>query len=555
MSTTPLPEPPRPTPVGRRVPDILDVIAQLSSDEVPTPPVLARAVLDQLPAEVWSNPDYAWLDPASKSGALLREVARRLMVGLSEWEPDPTARLEHIMRKMLHGCSITQLTGELTRRSVYVSRDATSEHSIVRFDDPQGNLPFVPTEHTFPVGKDGKASKPCEICGASPELERGETRENYAYAFIHGAYPTREMKDMRFDVIVGNPPYQMGVEDNTRAKPLYHLFVENALALDPRYLSMIIPSRWFSGGLGLEDFRKRMIADRHLKVIVDNPKVYDCFPGVKIRGGVNYFLWDREHDGDCDFSTRIDGKIVSTLTRDLRAGGNVVIRDNAAAAVIERVRSLGLPPLSKSIRPRLAFSERFRTNFRGTVEAESDGAIPIIHNQGVGYVTLNDLERGHELVAKWKVLIPKASSGDTAQDDTGRIVDVVLGEPIALAPGSVCTETYFVAGAFATGAEAENFAHFLATKFVRFLVLQRKTTQDVRPDVFRFVPFLDMNRQWSDDDLYKLFALTEEEISHVDASIKVRSVNLSLTSPVPDSHVPGGRKHRPAGSHVLEDDE
>lgn len=528
----------------QHVPDILDVIAALSSDAVPTPPVLARALLDLLPEGVWSNPEYKWLDPAAKSGSILREVAQRLLEGLAEWEPNPEKRAEHILRNMLYGCGVTQVHGEMTRRSVYVSRDASGPHSIAKFENDQGNLMFVPAEHEFPLNQGGRVSGPCTACGAPEGLERGPNRENYAYAFIHGAYPTEEMQDMKFDVIVGNPPYQIGLDDTKRSKPIYQYFVDRALALNPKYVAMIVPSRWFTGGLGLDDFRARMLADRRLRAIVDNPKVFDCFPGVKIRGGVNYFLWDREYDGDCEFSTRIDGKFISTVTRDLRDSDGVLVRDNRAAVIVNRVRRQTDRFLNEQVQPRLAFSDKFRTNFRGLLDDPGEGAVPIIFNSGIGYVSPEEIERGTDLIDKWKVLVPKASSGDTAQDDLGRIVDVVLGEPIALAPGSICTETYFVAGAFSSKRAAKNFANYLATKFVRFLVLQRKATQDLTPDRFRFVPMLDMKRCWTDEDLYQQFGLTDDEIEYVEVSIKPRSVNLSLDSPIPASHLPGGSKYR-----------
>jgi site-specific DNA-methyltransferase (adenine-specific) len=135
------------------VPDILDCLAQLSNDEVPTPPRLARAMLDLLPAEVWSDPDYKWLDPGCKSGVFLREIAARLLEGLVDWQPDFAKRREHIFRHMLYGSSVTEMTGQIARRSVYCSRDASSEHSAVRFDSEAGNIAFVPTEHTFKHGR------------------------------------------------------------------------------------------------------------------------------------------------------------------------------------------------------------------------------------------------------------------------------------------------------------------------------------------------------------------------------------------------------------------
>jgi site-specific DNA-methyltransferase (adenine-specific) len=531
----------------RHIPDILDVIAALSSDAIPTPPVLARALLDLLPPEVWSKPEYRWLDPATKSGSILREAARRLMVGLASWESDPEVRAEHILRNMLFGSAITQVHGEMTRRSVYVSRDATSEHAIVRFDDPDGNLPFVAADHDYPTDSKGRATGPCRVCGAPARIERGDTRENYAYAFIHGAYPTEELKDMQFDVIVGNPPYQTSADGTTRTMPVYHYFVDRAISLEPKYVAMITPSRWFAGGLGLDEFRSRMLNDRRLRSIVDNPRLFDCFPGVEIKGGVSYFLWDRDHDGDCEFSTRVNGTIITTSTRDLREGDGVLIRDNEAAKIVHKVRQKTTTTVTEWVQPRLAFNEKFRTNFRGTPEPASTDDVPIISTGGVGYVTRDEIVRGADLIDKWKVLIPKAGDGH------GREVSYVLGEPIALAPGSICTESYFVAGAFTSRKHAEHFAHYLATKFTRFLVLQRKLTQDLAPDRFRFVPALDMKRRWTDADLYAHFGLSEGEAAYIDAAIHPRDVVLSLDSPIPSTHLPGGAKYRAPGT-VVEDD-
>jgi len=337
----------------------------------------------------------------------------------------------------------------------------------------------------------------------------------------------------------GEPPYQVDAEGTTRTMPIYQLFVEAAIAMQPQYVAMITPSRWFTGGLGLDDFRQRMIDDRHLRTLVDNPKLFDCFPGVEIKGGVSYFLWDRDHRGDCEFSTRVDGKITSTVTRDLRTGSGVVIRDNRAAEILARVQRKPYESVSTLVSPRLAFSEKFRTNFRGADEPLSDGSLPIIHNHGFGYVAMSEIRHGHALIEKWKVLIPKAGDGH------GREESFVLGEPIAVGPGSVCTETYFIVGTFESRTENENYAKYLATKFARFLVLQRKSTQDIRSEVFRFVPILDMTRQWTDDDLYDHFDLTEDERSYIERTIKPRSVNLSLDSPVPASHKPGGAKYKP----------
>jgi len=366
----------------QQVPDILDCLAQLSNDEVPTPPKVARAMLDILPAEVWSDPELRWLDPFCKSGVFLREIAARLLGGLATWEPDFERRREHIFRHMIYGTSITEMTGIISRRTVYCSRDASGAHSIVQFDDEPGNLPFIPAQHTF--GKDGQGK--CSACGAPSDLERGDQRENYAYSFIHGAYPTKETSDMKFDVIVGNPPYQIGTEGyGANASTIYHLFVDKAIALDPKYVLMITPSRWFAGGKGLDEFRDRMIGDRHLRVIVDNPKLFDCFPGVEIKGGVSYFLWDRDYDGDCECSTRIGGGIVSTAVRDLRDGDGVLIRDNRAVGILNKVRARTTASVSDWCSVRKPFGLNMFSNFAGSVPKPFEGAIPLIYSNRVGY--------------------------------------------------------------------------------------------------------------------------------------------------------------------------
>jgi len=535
------------------VPDVLETLAQLPNDEVYTPPKLVNAMLDLLPVHVWSEPDYKWLDPATKSGVYLREVARRLMVGLADWEADGAKRRDHILRNMLYGAAITQMSGEIARRSLYQPKNATGSEIkdpvladlVVHLDQPDGNVPFVPTEHTL-----DKAEKFCAICRAPAALIR-ENRENFAYSFIHDTYPTKELADMKFDVILGNPPYQIGMDDGkgnrtANITPLYNLFVEKAIAMNPRYVLMITPSRWFAGGKGLDDYRDRMIADRRLRVLVDNPKIFDVFPQAKIRGGVSYFLWDREYAGDCEFTTKVDGRTISTALRDLRDGEGVVVRDNFAAAILDKIASdrFAKGSLADNVSASDPFGQSIKTNYKGAADLPFEGSIPLVFATKIGYVLPEVLERNRDWVDQWKVLIPMASSGDTAQDEEGRIVDVVLGEPIALAPGSACTQSYLVAGRFDSREETENYAYFLATKFVRFFVLQRKISQHVTPNRFAFVPIVDFIRRWTDEDLYKHFDLTMEEIDYIEASIKPRSLILSLDSPIPETHLPGGRKYR-----------
>lgn len=540
------------------VPDVLETLAQLPNDDVYTPPKVVVAMLDILPAHVWAEPHYTWLDPATKSGTYLREVFKRLMAGLAAWEPDGRKRREHILKNMLHGAATTQINGEIARRSLYQTKNATGAEVkdpgladlVVQLDSPEGNVPFVATEHTLT-----RKGDKCVLCKAPSKLIR-EQRESYAYSFIHNTYPTKEMGTMKFDVIIGNPPYQMGTEGHGKtASSIYHLFVERAIAMDPKYVVMITPSRWFAGGKGLDGFRDSMIRDRRLRVLVDNPKIFDVFPQVKIRGGVSYFLWDREYDGDCEFSTRINGQVKSTLVRDLREGDGVLIRDNRAMNIVRKVKAVRDPErvedVSSVTKP---FGLTMRSNYPGSVPERFPGAVPLIYATRIGYSRPDQIERNHEWIDRWKVLLPMVSSGDTSSDDEGNITDVVLGEPIALAPGSACTQTYFIPGLFDTREETENFAYYLSTKFVRFLVLQRKITQHVTPDRFRFVPMLDMTRRWTDGDLYARYGFSQQEIAYIEASIKPRSVNLSLDSPIPETHLPGGRKYR-AGDVAVESED
>ncbi|HEX7278697.1 MAG TPA: Eco57I restriction-modification methylase domain-containing protein [Solirubrobacterales bacterium] len=494
------------------VPDILDCLAQLSSDEVPTPPKVARATLDLLPPEVWSDPTLRWVDPFSKSGVFLREIVARLLDGLAEWEPDFEQRREHVFRNMVFGAAITEITGYVSRRTLYYSRDASSEHSVVRFDQEAGNLPFVPAEHDFHRGR-------CRVCGAPEDLERGDSRENHAYAFIHGAYPTKEMKEMKFDVIVGNPPYQ--VEDgghNASSSPIYHRFVEKAIELDPRYLLMITPSRWFMGGKGLEKYRARMLADRRVRALVDYPKLYDGFPGVKIRGGVSYFLWDREHDGPCSIQTMWDGEPLGPPVERYLDAYDVLVRRNEAVGILEKVRAFrvdGQP--EKTLNAKVSSRKPFAlpTNFHG--EETPDGMadpVKLYGSQRISWLERAQIPQNDDWIDDWKVLVSRV------QGTSAAVERQFLGRPIVSGPGEACTETYLVAGRFADEAEAERYAAYLRTRFVRFLVSLRKSTQDATREVYAFIPEVPFDREWTDAELYERYGLGEEEIAFIESTVK-----------------------------------
>lgn len=529
------------------VPDVLATLAQLPNDEVFTPPTLANSMLDVLPPEVWGNHTYRWLDPATKSGVFLREAFKRLMVGLAKWQPDAKLRREHILKNMLFGAAITSLASELSRRSIYQTTDATGQRIkddsikdlIVHFDSPEGNILYVPTEHRIVRGK-------CTICRAPEKLIRDQ-RESFAYSFIHRTYPTQEMLDMKFDVIVGNPPYQLGTEGHgATASPIYQFFVERAIEMSPRYVVMITPSRWFAGGKGLNDFRAKMLDDRHLRQIVDYPDGSEIFPSVEVKGGISYFLWDRDWNDDCQFSTVSGGSVISSVKRDLRDGRGVLVRDNSALSILDKVRQAKLSSVEDMCTVTKPFGLTIRSNYPDSLPEPFKGSIPLIYGNRIGYCRVDQIQRNHEWISRYKVILPRAYGGGNNMEQ-----HAIYGEPIALAPGSACTQTYFIVGMFDNSVETRNLAIYLTTKFARFLVSLRKLTQDVTPDRFAFVPAVEFTREWTDTDLFALFGLTDEEIAYIERSIGPRDWIDSLESPIPSTHLPGGRKYK-AGDVVEE---
>jgi site-specific DNA-methyltransferase (adenine-specific) len=485
------------------VPDILDCIANLSSDEVFTPPEVANQVLDLLPKEIWSDPNIKILDPCCKTGIFLRESARRLMVGLEKAIPNEEERREHIFKKMLYGIAITELTGLVSRRSLYYSKDASSDYSIVQFKDKEGNITYKRTEHDYVQGK-------CRICGSPYEnLERGDSMENYAYQFIH----EEEVFKMKFDVIVGNPPYQIESGGfGAQATPIYQLFVEQAFRMKPRYVCMITPSRWFAGGMGLDGFRKRMLESKNFRNLVDFPDAADLFPGVQIKGGVSYFVWDKNYEGRCSVKT-VQGEQVSEVTdRYLGEHGEIFIRFNEAIPILDKVLSKKLESIEEMISPINPFG--IPTNFKDYEEKSFKGSLTLYSSDGIKFIAKDKVKQNLDWAGNWKVLTPKAGPGNDGYPHK------ILGNPIVTKPNSVCTMTYLIAGEFNSEQEAINFSNYLKTKFARFLVALRKNTQDVSKSKFRFVPKLDFKKDWSDQTLYRMFAITSDEQKFIDTIVR-----------------------------------
>lgn len=491
-------------------PDILECLANLSSDEVFTPPDVANQMLDLLPNEVWTNPELKWLDPACKTGVFLREAAKRLMIGLKDSISDETERRDHIFKNMLYGYAITELTALVSRRTLYYSKDAHGDHAVIEFDNPNGNIKYEYRNHMW-KGKDG--AKRCELCGAPESLER-EGKENYAYMFIHPTVKEVKDEEMKFDVIIGNPPYQLDDGGHgASARPIYHLFVNMAKKLNPQYMTFIIPARWFSGGKWLDDFREGMIADRRFSYIVDYPNASECFPGVEIKGGVMYFLWESKHNGDCEWVNVRGGEFTQPVKRDLRHAGDTIVREEIALRILDKVQNVNKGDwMDNEVAPSRPFG--LRTFIEGRAK-RSFGDIKLYQNGGVGYIPKDSIVKNPEWIGKWKAILPKAGG-----DGMKTLPNIVTGRPLVAEKGSACTETYLVAGIFSTKADAERRVGYMKTRFFRFMVSLRKMTQDNTGKVFAFTPVMDPAQDWTDEKLYKHFNLTSEEIAHIEATVK-----------------------------------
>lgn len=485
-------------------PDVLNCLANLSNDEVFTPPSLANQVLDLLPQELFSSPTTTFLDPVSKSGVFLREIVKRLDRGLEAQMPDRRQRIDHILRKQVFGIAITELTAHLSRRSVYCSKNANSDYSVTRFDTEGGNILYRPLRHTWVGGK-------CRYCGASQEVyDRGDQAEQYAYQFIHTDKPHTLFNNMKFDVIIGNPPYQLS-DGGARAsaKPIYHLFVEQAKKLSPRYLLMIIPARWYAGGKGLDEFRDSMLKDDRLRYLMDYFDATDCFPGIDISGGVCYFLWDRENKGKC-LVKNIRGDKVDEMHRYL-SDFSSFIRFNKAISVIEKIKGEREKNFAVQISSRKPFG--IETNVRIRKE-KSDNSVFIYAYPENGYINKYNVTLNKGWTEEYKVFI------SYAYGERGDFPYLVLGKPFFGDIGTCCTETYLVIGPFASKNICENVISYIKTKFFRFLVLLKKNTQHATSKVYSFVPLQDFSHPWTDAMLYKKYGLSDEEIAFIESMIR-----------------------------------
>ena len=495
-------------------PDVLSCLADLSNDEVFTPPEVANKMLDMLPQELFKDPSIKFLDPACKSGIFLREIAKRLIVGLEKEYPDLQERLDHIFHEQLYGIAITEITSLLSRRSLYCSKYPNGKYAVSRFDEVDGNIKFHVVTHQWKNGS-------CIYCGASEkEYKRADILENHAYEFIHTIKP-EEILNMKFDVIISNPPYQLsdGGGEGSSAKPIYQHFIDKAKKLNPRYISMIVPARWYSGGKGLDDFREAMLNDKKISVLHDFQETSDCFPGLNIRGGVCYFLWDSSHEGECEVFNHKGDDVDYTKRYLLYEDTGVFIRNNKAISIVNKVRSMNEETMDSKVSSRLPFG--IASNFDNYTLKETATNNVILYRSDRSknsekrvYIKPSAITKNIEWKDKKKVLVSKASPGGDEYPHS------VITEPIYAEENSVCTETYLIVDFVNDKQEAENLINYMKTKFFRFMMAQIKNTQNISKGVFALVPVQDISKKWTDEELYKKYGITEDEAEFIDTIVK-----------------------------------
>lgn len=512
-----------------RNPDILTCIANLSNDEVFTPPEFANRMLDTLEqawaadhdgASIWANSSVRFLDPCTKSGVFLREITKRLIEGLEAEIPGLQERVDHILTKQVFGIAITRLTALLARRSLYCSKHATGEHSVAKsFESDDGNIWFERTEHTWVGDK-------CGFCTAPRALfDRGPALENHAYAFIH----TDDIKarlgelfggDMQFDVIIGNPPYQMkGGAGGTSDSSIYHLFVEQAMRLEPQYVSMVLPARWVAGGRGMDDFRDTILGGQHLRELVDYPASAEVFPGVEIKAGICYFLWDRKHKGECNVTTVRGGEALGPVPRKLDEY-DIFVRDARAVSILHKVLEQGELPVNSILSRDTPFG--LASNFDEFREEQRPGDVALHYirkmKRGVGYIDRATIKKNAKHVDDWKVLAPEAFNGGD------NIPHQIVGKSLIASPPSACTQSYL---AFFVGSQdqAKSLQSYYTTRFFRFLVSQRKITQHGLHSTYAWVPMQTWDRTWTDEALYEKYGISADEQAYIESQVRIMSVD------------------------------
>lgn len=521
-----------------KVSDVLDTIANISNDEVFTPPKLANDMLDLLPKEIWSNPDATFLDPCCKTGVFLREIAKRLNRGLEEIIPDKDERIKHILSKQIYGIATTKLCFLMTKRTLYGTKFANGQYSFAegcfdgRDNPDDGNIVFDETlDHDW--NKDGK----CRFCGISKKvLEERGSDEKYCYWFIHKKqneieeYFRRKFGIMRIDVMVGNPPYQVSDGGGTgdSAKPIYNLFADNCFSLKPCFVSIIMPSRFMKGGKGLDDFRQKMMRKTSIKKLVDFEECKQVFASNTVDGGICYFLYDEKYNGECEFVHVCKDGFVNESKRFLENGiTDKIIRDSRQIEIISKAKvGLRFSDLVSARNPYGFCADFFNNEDHYKIKKENfefENSVKIYGVKGnkggakrtFCYIDKNDIIKNKENSLKFKIFFSKAYM----------TTSVEFPEPILANPKEICTETFLEIGCFENKEERDNCYKYMRTSFFKSLLFFNRSSLNISTDSFALIPRQNFTKtsdiDWSlsikeiDEQLFEKYKLTGGEISFI----------------------------------------
>ena len=447
-----------------------------------TPQKIVKEMLDALPPEVW-NSKTTFLDPAVKSGVYLVEIYNRLMETpeLIKDFPDEQDRAIHIYKNQLFGIAIDNFCCLMAQRNLY---GHIGGESNIRFIDGYINL----------------------VKNKDPRFYVDAVK--------------KEFNNMKFDVVIGNPPYQEGKSDTNRgAKAIYNNFIEKSKQLCPKCMSFIIPAKWYSGGLGLDDFRRDMLSDYRISEIHDYPDTEDVFQDVYIMGGVCYFIWDSDKTSEiCKITTHQHGNI-NTMHRPLLLDGtDTFIRSNMASVIIQKVISNSSIFMDKYVSPLTPFG--LPSTEKGNIVKTSESQIGwwVTGNDTKGgvmnYIESYEIQKNRDYIGKHKVFVTKAN------DNMLNFPYKVLNKPFYGEPDTACNGSFLVVGPFENKNVCENVISYMCTKFFRFCMQQRKYSQNTSQDTYKFVPLQDFSHPWTDEMLYKKYGLTDEEIDYIEKTIK-----------------------------------
>lgn len=443
------------TPV-ERVERALQKFGRLSSSEIVTPPNVADDMVALLPKDKLVK-DSKFLDIASKQGEF--------------------------------ACALYKRFGEKIKNNIYAIPTSNLTYEFTR---KVFELLGIPVENIF---SDFNAY---DIIG--------ENKDKYIKILL----------EMKFDAIVGNPPYQsQTTEKGIQAKPLYHHFVELAIALEPTFITMIMPSRWFAGGMGLDEFRQSIMSDDSFVKYFDFSNSKDCFPGISVSGGVGFFLRYDNHHGCCQFTNNINGKS-NTLLRKMDEFG-IIVRYNEAISILRRIMERSEDCLSLKVSAISPFG--IPTSVRGRKKHKS-GDYRLFSSKGISYISGEDVSKGQEWIGKYKVLVSQTGAEHAMEPSCDGRYRVLTSSMCAIGPCDVCTHSYILVGSFDNKEEANNLLSYLKTRFARFLILQSVSSIHISRKTFQFVPEQDFSRSWTDAELYAKYNLTDEEIQFIESMVK-----------------------------------